>query len=116
MDLRADRQAAADRPPQGFSTLQSLKKKGVIDALRPHLCSAAPSHRHGHNVSSRQQPESTADEPLSDLQIAVDAFVGVMFAEVIVKPIAVRTGRAIVKRLDLWVDFIPDFLWGEHHE
>lgn len=51
----------------------------------------------------------------SDLEIGLSAFVGVMVAEVIVKPIAVRCGRWAVRKTDgLLFDVLPDWLHDEH--
>lgn len=47
---------------------------------------------------------------MSDIAIAVDAFVGVMVAEVVVKPIAVRLGRLLLKKADGILPAIPDWL------
>lgn len=48
----------------------------------------------------------------SDIRTALASFAGVMVAEVIVKPIAVRTGRYLVRKLDgLLANRIPDWLW-----
>lgn len=53
---------------------------------------------------------------MTDLHVAFDAFVGVMFAEVVVKPIAVRVGREILRRADLHIKFIPNWLWNNEAE
>jgi hypothetical protein len=50
------------------------------------------------------------DLPLSDVHTAVASFAGVMVAEVIVKPIAIRTGRWILRTLDDRITVIPDWL------
>lgn len=49
----------------------------------------------------------------SDLHTLLAAFVGVMIAEVIVKPVAIRSGRAILRYLDEHVSWIPDWLHSE---
>ena len=49
----------------------------------------------------------------SDLEIGLSAFVGVMVAEVIIKPIAVRLGQAIVRKVDSRVGWIPDWLHNQ---
>jgi ABC-type molybdate transport system permease subunit len=38
------------------------------------------------------------------------SFLGVMIAEVVVKPIAIRTGRFLLRRLDNKIEIIPDWL------
>lgn len=48
--------------------------------------------------------------PLSDIHTAVASFAGVMVAEVIVKPIAIRTGRWILRAVDNRIKVIPDWL------
>jgi hypothetical protein len=48
----------------------------------------------------------------SDIHTAISSFAGVMFAEVVVKPIAIRIGRYLIRRLDeLSGDRIPNWLW-----
>jgi hypothetical protein len=50
--------------------------------------------------------------PVSDIEIALSSFVGVMVAEVIVKPLAIRIGRLIIRAVDKRVgDLLPDWLW-----
>ena len=50
--------------------------------------------------------------PVSDIEIAASSFVGVMVAEVIVKPIAIRTGRLIIRAVDKRIGYLlPDWLW-----
>ena len=44
------------------------------------------------------------------MRIAVDVFVGMMAVEVVVKPIAIVVGRALLRKADQWVGFIPDWL------
>lgn len=48
----------------------------------------------------------------SDLHVLVSSFVGVMIAEVIVKPVAIRVGRHLLRKADDKVGFIPDWLSG----
>lgn len=48
----------------------------------------------------------------SDVHTALASFAGVMLAEVIIKPIAIRTGRYLVRQLDgLLGDHVPNWLW-----
>ena len=48
-----------------------------------------------------------------DLHVAVSAFVGVMIAESVVKPVAVRAGRHLLGRLDAALGgVLPDWLSG----
>ena len=48
----------------------------------------------------------------TDVHTALASFAGVMVAEVIVKPIAIRTGRYLLRRLDNALgDRIPNWLW-----
>lgn len=48
----------------------------------------------------------------SDIHTAIASFAGVMFAEVVVKPIAIRVGRYLLRQLDtLLADRVPDWLW-----
>lgn len=52
----------------------------------------------------------TLDAP--DIHTAVSSFAGVMLAEVVVKPIAIRAGRYLIRRLDeLSGDRVPNWLW-----
>jgi hypothetical protein len=46
----------------------------------------------------------------TDVHTALYSFIGVMFAEVVVKPIAVRTGRYLLRKLDGQIKVIPDWL------
>lgn len=46
----------------------------------------------------------------ADFEIGLSAFAGVMVAEVIIKPIAVRTGRWLVRQIDQRIGVIPDWL------
>jgi hypothetical protein len=49
---------------------------------------------------------------ISDFHTALASFAGVMLAEVVVKPIAIRVGRLMVRRLDGAVGgLLPDWLW-----
>ena len=52
------------------------------------------------------------DLTLSDIHTAVASFAGVMVAEVIVKPVAIRVGRWILRTLDDRITVIPDWLSG----
>jgi ABC-type molybdate transport system permease subunit len=45
-----------------------------------------------------------------DLHALIFSFLGVMIAEVVVKPIAIRTGRFLLRRLDNKIEVIPDWL------
>ena len=48
----------------------------------------------------------------TDIHTAIASFAGVMFAEAVVKPIAIRTGRYLIRRLDVMAgNHIPDWLW-----
>ena len=53
---------------------------------------------------------------MSNLQLTLDsalgAFIAIAFTEALVKPIALRTGRWILLKLDNKVKFIPDWLTG----
>lgn len=47
-----------------------------------------------------------------DVHTALASFAGVMLAEVVVKPIATRVGRTLVRQLDGAVgDLLPNWLW-----
>lgn len=49
---------------------------------------------------------------VSDFHTALASFAGVMLAEVVVKPIAIRVGRLLVRQLDEVVgDLLPNWLW-----
>ena len=49
---------------------------------------------------------------MSDAHTALASFAGVMLAEVVVKPIAIRIGRLLVRQLDRGVgDLLPNWLW-----
>lgn len=49
---------------------------------------------------------------VSDFHTTLASFAGVMLAEVVVKPIAIRVGRLMVRRLDGAVgDLLPNWLW-----
>lgn len=50
------------------------------------------------------------DLQLSDFHTAVASFTGVMVAEVVIKPIAVRAGRWVLRTLDNRIKVIPDWL------
>lgn len=50
------------------------------------------------------------DLQVSDFHTAVASFAGVMVAEVVVKPIAIRAGRWILRTLDDHITVIPDWL------
>jgi hypothetical protein len=52
------------------------------------------------------------DLTLSDIHTAVASFAGVMVAEVIIKPVAIRAGRWILRTLDDRITVIPDWLSG----
>lgn len=47
---------------------------------------------------------------LTDIHALAYAFIGIMIAEVVVKPIAVRLGRYLIKRLDDRILIIPNWL------
>jgi putative Ca2+/H+ antiporter (TMEM165/GDT1 family) len=47
---------------------------------------------------------------LSDFHTAVASFAGVMVAEVVVKPVAVRVGRWLLQSIDDRITIIPDWL------
>jgi hypothetical protein len=48
----------------------------------------------------------------TDIHTAIASFAGVMFAEAVVKPIAIRTGRYLLRKLDILSgDHVPDWLW-----
>lgn len=53
---------------------------------------------------------------ISDLHTLIFAFFGVMLAEVVVKPIAIRIGRYALKKLDDRVLIIPDWLSRQDKE
>lgn len=48
----------------------------------------------------------------TDLHTLFSSFLGVMLAEVIMKPVATRTGRFLIKFLDRFVKIIPNWLWS----
>lgn len=48
----------------------------------------------------------------TDLHTLFSSFLGVMLAEVIMKPVAARTGRFLIKFLDRFVKIIPNWLWS----
>ena len=49
---------------------------------------------------------------VSDVHTALASFAGVMLAEVVVKPIAIRIGRLLVRQLDGAVGgLLPNWLW-----
>lgn len=48
----------------------------------------------------------------TDLHTLLSSFLGVMLAEVIIKPVAARTGRYLIKFLDRFVKIIPNWLWS----
>lgn len=45
-----------------------------------------------------------------DIHALLFSFLGVMIAEVVVKPIAIRTGRYLLRKLDDRILVIPDWL------
>jgi ABC-type molybdate transport system permease subunit len=45
-----------------------------------------------------------------DIHTLLFSFLGVMIAEVVVKPIAIRTGRSLLRKLDDHIVVIPDWL------
>lgn len=47
---------------------------------------------------------------VSDIHTAIASFAGVMVAEVIIKPIAIRAGRWLLRTLDNRITVIPDWL------
>jgi hypothetical protein len=47
---------------------------------------------------------------LSDFHTAAASFTGVMIAEVVVKPIAIRVGRWLIRSIDDRITIIPDWL------
>ena len=48
----------------------------------------------------------------TDIHTAIASFIGVMVAEVVVKPIAIRTGRYLIRQADKSLnDVLPDWLW-----
>ena len=49
---------------------------------------------------------------VSDANTALASFAGVMLAEAVVKPIAIRVGRILLRQLDGAVgDLLPNWLW-----
>jgi hypothetical protein len=48
-----------------------------------------------------------------DLRVMLDVFLSMMFAEVIAKPVAIRTGRWILRRTDYHLPWIPDWLYKD---
>ena len=48
---------------------------------------------------------------MTDLRIALDVFLTLAFTEVIAKPIATRTGRAMLQWADNHVGWVPDWLY-----
>lgn len=55
---------------------------------------------------------------MNDLHVTIDAFIGMVIAEAIAKPIAIRVGRFILSRLDNKIKIIPDWIYnpGESDE
>ena len=53
---------------------------------------------------------------MSDLQLILDStlgtFIAIAFTEALIKPVALRTGRWLLLKLDNKVKFIPDWLTG----
>lgn len=49
-----------------------------------------------------------------DLEIAISSFLGVMFAEVVVKPVAIRLGKYLIRSVDGKVKFLPDWLYNKN--
>ena len=47
---------------------------------------------------------------ITDIHALIYAFVGIMIAEVVIKPIAIRLGRYLIKKLDDRILVIPDWL------
>lgn len=48
----------------------------------------------------------------TDIHTAIASFIGVMVAEVVVKPIAIRIGRYLIRQADKSLnDVLPDWLW-----
>ena len=47
----------------------------------------------------------------TDIEIDISSFVGVMIAEALVKPVALRIGRYILKAMDERVKFLPNWLY-----
>jgi hypothetical protein len=46
----------------------------------------------------------------SDIHVALSAFVGVIIAEALVKPVAVRIGQVVIRAVDSKIGIIPDWL------
>jgi len=46
----------------------------------------------------------------TDVHTALYSFIGVMLAEVVVKPIAIRIGQYLLYKLDGQIKIIPDWL------
>lgn len=73
------------------------------------------SRRPGENPPPRVESRIRDNPPPlmltpSDIHVAAASFLGVMIAEVIVKPVAIRTGRYILRTLDDKIGVIPDWL------
>lgn len=45
-----------------------------------------------------------------DLHVLLSSFLGVMVAETVVKPIAIRVGRLLIGKADTVLKWIPDWL------
>jgi hypothetical protein len=49
----------------------------------------------------------------TDIRIAMDVFVSMMFIEGLIKPVAIRVAKLIMNRIDKKIDVIPDWLHEE---
>jgi len=55
------------------------------------------------------------DDLHQTLDAATGTFLALMFMEVLVKPIAVRTGKWMLKNLDKQYTWIPNWLYTKEH-
>lgn len=46
----------------------------------------------------------------TDIRIAMDVFVSMMFIEGLIKPVAIRVAKLIMYRIDKKIDVVPDWL------
>lgn len=50
----------------------------------------------------------------NDIEIALSSFIGVMVAEALVKPVALRIGRYVLRVMDQRVKFLPNWLYDSN--
>jgi len=49
---------------------------------------------------------------MTDIRIAIDVFITMMFVEVIIKPTAIILGKWLLRKADKRVKWIPDWLYS----